>query len=221
MRVMGIDLSGPSNHKDTALAVFEGQKGQLQFVKSRSHLSDEEILKEISDQAQLGEVIIGIDAPLSYEDGGGDRESDRALRKFIVGIGMKPGSIMPPTLNRMVYLTLRGIKLSREIAAQVKSSPHPISIVEVHPGSVIGSRLSAIDFDYVLTYKQDVKVRNLLLGWFELQQLLGIPLSVAEQSHSIDACAAALGAWHWKDAAFTPTWSFPAKPPLHPYDFCC
>lgn len=219
MRVIGIDLSGPSNHKDTVLSVFEAEKSQLRFLNSRSHLSDEEILIEVSAQSQVDEVVIGIDAPLSYEDGGGDRESDRNLRKFIVEIGMKPGSIMPPTLNRMVYLTLRGIKLSREIAAQ--PSLHPISIVEVHPGAVIGSRLSQIEMDYLLTYKKDFEVRKVLLGWLEQQQLIGIPETAAERCHSIDACAAALGAWHWGDPAFTPKWRSLAKPPLHPYEFCC
>ncbi len=219
MRVIGIDLSGPSNHKDTVLTVFEVEDRQLKFVKYRSSMSDEEILNEVTTQSHLDEVVIGIDAPLSYEDGGGDRESDRALRKFIVKIGMKSGSIMPPTLNRMVYLTLRGIKLTREIAAQ--SFPQPISIVEVHPGGVIGSRLSSSEMDYVRTYKQDLEVRKVLLQWLEQQNLIGIPEAVAKQSHSMDACAAALGAWHWKDKRFTPKWKFPANPPLHPYEFCC
>jgi predicted nuclease with RNAse H fold len=219
MRVIGIDLSGPSNHKDTVLVVFEIIKNKLRFVKCRNHMSDEEILKEVAAQSQINEVVIGIDAPLSYEDGGGDRESDRSLRKFIVEIGMKPSSVMPPTLHRMVYLTLRGIKLSREIETQ--ASPHPISIVEVHPGAVIGSRLSSIEMDYVLTYKQNLEVRKVLLRWLEQQQLIGIPDTAADENHTIDACAAALGAWHWGDHAFTPKWRYAAKPPLHPYDFCC
>jgi len=219
MRIIGIDLSGPSNHKDTVVMVFEERGGQLRFVKCGSPMSDEDILAEVSAQSQIDEVVIGFDAPLSYEDGGGDRVSDRDLRKFIVEIGMKPGSIMPPTLNRMVYLTLRGIKLSREIVTQ--SSLHPISIVEVHPGAVIGSRLSPMELDYVLAYKKDLEARKILLKWLGKQKLIGIPETVAEQSHSIDACAAALGAWHWKNSELTPKWSYPAKPPLHPFDFCC
>ncbi|WP_087974982.1 DUF429 domain-containing protein [Oceanobacillus rekensis] len=219
MIVIGIDLSGPSNHKDTVLAIFEVQNGNLRFIKSMSNVSDKDILEVVSVQSQGDEVVIGIDAPLSYEDGGGDRESDRNLRKFIVQNGMKSGSIMPPTLNRMVYLTLRGIKLSREITTQ--ASLHPISIVEVHPGAVIGSRLSSVEMSHVLAYKQDVEVRKVLLNWLEQQQLIGIPEAVADQSHSIDACAAALGAWHWRDTKFTPKWISPAKPPLHPFDYCC
>jgi uncharacterized protein len=219
MRIIGIDLSGPSNHKDTGVVVFEEHKGQLRFVKCGSPMSDEAILKEISSQTQLDEVVIGIDAPLSYEDGGGDRESDRELRKFIVEIGMKPGSIMAPTFNRMVYLTLRGIRLSREITTL--ASLHPISIVEVHPGAVIGSRLSPKELDYVLTYKKDLEARKVLLKWLEQQHLIGILENAAERCHSIDACSAALGAWHWKNSAFTPKWRYPAQPPLHPFDYCC
>ncbi|MCM2534102.1 DUF429 domain-containing protein [Neobacillus pocheonensis] len=113
MRVIGIDLSGPSNHKDTVLTVFEKHENNLKFIKLKSYIGDYGILKEISEHGQQDEVVVGIDAPLSYEDGGGNRQGDRELRKFIVALGMKPGSIMPPTLNRMVYLTLRGIKLSK------------------------------------------------------------------------------------------------------------
>ena len=219
MRIIGIDLSGPSNHKDTVLTVFERQENRLKFVRWKNNISDLEILNEITEQCQLGEVVVGMDAPLSYEDGGGDRQGDRELRKFIVGLGMKPGSIMPPTLNRMVYLTLRGIRLSREIEALYV--PNPVSIVEVHPGAVIGSRLSKNDFANVLTYKQDLSVRRFIWNWFGQQNVIELPVLCEEPSHWIDACAAALGAWHWKDPLFKPSWLYPANPPLHPYDYCC
>ena len=219
MRVIGIDLSGPSNHKDTVLAVFEKKGIHLQLVKWRSNISDQEILNEIFEQSQLDEVVIGIDAPLSYQDGGGDRTSDRELRRFIVSLGMKPGSIMPPTYTKMVYLTLRGIKLSREIESL--NVPHPISIVEVHPGAVIGSRLAKKDMEFALIYKQTLSARNFIRTWLTEQRLTQIPIEMEAESHSIDACAAALGAWHWKDPSFKPQWLFPANPPLHPYDYCC
>ncbi|WLD92841.1 DUF429 domain-containing protein [Alkalihalobacillus sp. AL-G] len=219
MRVIGIDLSGPSNHKDTVLTVFEKQGNQLKLNKWMPGISDQRILEEVLEQSRIGEVVIGIDAPLSYEDGGGDRQSDRELRKFIIGLGMKSGSIMPPTLTRMVYLTLRGIKLSREIESL--ESPFPISIVEVHPGAIIGSRLPRQDIDYVLRYKQEQSARNYIRKWFGQQGLTQLPIEIEEESHSIDACAAALGAWHWKDDSFHPKWRFPANRPLHPYDYCC
>jgi uncharacterized protein len=219
MIVIGIDLSGPSNHKDTVLTVFEKKDGQLKLIKLLNNISDLGILNEIYLQAQVNEVVIGIDAPLSYQDGGGDREGDRLLRRFIISLGMKPGSIMPPTMNRMVYLTLRGIKLSREI--EHLQTRHPISMVEVHPGAVIGSRISPEDMEYVLNYKSSMVARSFLRNWLNKQNLSGLPFFIEEESHLIDACAAALGAWHWCDQSLGPKWLFPANLPLHPYDYCC
>jgi uncharacterized protein len=219
MRIIGIDLSGPSNHKDTVLTVFEKQGSELKFIKLIRNVGDMAILEEVQSQSEADEVVIGIDAPLSYEDGGGDRLGDRLLRQFIISLGMKSGSIMPPTFNRMVYLTLRGIKLTREI--ENLKTPNPASIVEVHPGAVIGSRLLSGDLEYVLTYKQNQIARAFLRDWMRDQTLMGLPKFIEEESHMIDACAAALGAWHWKDPAFKPKWLLPANPPLHPYDYCC
>lgn len=220
MRVIGIDLSGPSNHKDTVLTVFEQEAGQLKFIKLLSDVGDLEIINEMTKQSQIDEAVVGIDAPLSYQDGGGDRPGDKQLRQFIVSLGMKSGSIMSPTFNRMVYLTLRGIRLTREI--ENLKTIHPISIVEVHPGAVIGSRLSRDELEYVLSYKQDLAARVYIRNWFlKNQKLINLPDCIVEESHTIDACAAALGAWHWKDQAFQPKWLLPANSPLHPYDFCC
>ncbi|MBU8920163.1 DUF429 domain-containing protein [Bacillus sp. FJAT-29953] len=219
MKIIGIDLSGPSNHKDTVLAVFENQAGALRFNKQLSNIGDLEILNEVTHQSQNDEVVIGIDAPLSYQDGGGDRPGDKELRQYIVSLGMKSGSIMPPTFNRMVYLTLRGIKLSREIG-NLKTE-NPISMVEVHPGAVIGSRISRSHLDYVLSYKQDLAARRFIRKWLGEQKLTNLPVLIEEESHSIDACAAALGAWHWRDKQFQPKWILPADPPLHPFDYCC
>ncbi|MHC0035348.1 DUF429 domain-containing protein [Pseudoneobacillus sp. C159] len=219
MKVIGIDLSGPSNHKDTVLTVFEKKDGKLYFMKVLRNINDHDILNEVETQAQFDEVVIGIDAPLSYQDGGGDRESDKSLRQFIMSLGMKPGSIMPPTLTKMVYLTLRGIRISREI--QNLNPKHPVFIVEVHPGAIIGSRLLQTEMDLVLNYKQNLDARNFIRKWFNNQNLQNLPKEIEEESHTIDSCAAALGAWHWKDPSFETKWLFRANPPLHPYDFCC
>lgn len=219
MKVIGIDLSGPRNHKHTVLTIFKQEGNRLQLVKWVNNLSDQDILKEVFEQSQLEKLVIGIDAPLSYEDGGGDRKSDRELRKFIVSLGMRSGSIMPPTLNRMVYLTLRGIKLSREI--ENLKAAYPISLVEVHPGAIIGSRLSRQNIEYVLAYKKEQSARSFIRKLLTEQGLTQLPIEMEAESHSIDACAAALGAWHWKDPSYNPKWIYPACPPLHPYDYCC
>ncbi|MEH7249279.1 DUF429 domain-containing protein [Neobacillus niacini] len=217
MKIIGIDLSGPRNHKDTVLTVFEKQGGQLTFIKLLSDIGDLDILKEITTQSELDEVVVGIDAPLSYQDGGGDRPGDKELRKYIVSLGMRSGSIMTPTMTKMVYLTLRGIRLSREL--ENLKGLNPISIVEVHPGAIIGSRLPQGNLKNVLSYKQDLIARTFIRNWFQEQNLKGLPETIEKESHYIDACAAALGAWHWSE--LNPKWLFPANPPLHPYDFCC
>jgi predicted nuclease with RNAse H fold len=126
---------------------------------------------------------------------------------------------MPPTLTKMVYLTLRGIRLSREIENLLTN--YPISIVEVHPGAVIGSRFSKEELEHVLNYKQDLPARKYIREWLGEQNVTGVPTFVEEESHLIDACAAALGAWHWKDPSVKPKWVFRAERPLHPYDYCC
>ncbi|WP_066174198.1 DUF429 domain-containing protein [Bacillus marinisedimentorum] len=219
MRVIGIDLSGPKNHKDTYLAVFEKQGNGLKLEKVAGGLSDSAILTEVAEQSSVDEVVIGMDAPLSYQDGGGDRPGDRSLRQFIVNIGMKSGSIMPPTLNRMVYITLRGIKLTREI--EELEAPHPISIVEVHPGAIIGSRIAASDIPSVLSYKKDQSSRSMTRKLLEQEMQAELPAEIEQENHSIDACAAALGAWHWRDPERDPKWLHPAERPMHPYDYCC
>ncbi len=53
------------------------------------------------------------------------------------------------------------------------------------------------------------------------QGLTQLPIEVEVESHSIDACAAALGAWHWKAPLYNAKWIYRACLPLHPYDYCC
>ncbi|ELK44936.1 DUF429 domain-containing protein [Halobacillus sp. ACCC02827] len=217
MYYIGIDLSGPSNTKDTVLVCFERKGEALGYHTHIQPAGDEEILAFIEEKSEHAEVVIGMDAPLSYEDGGGERKQDKELKRFIISLGMKPGSIMAPTMTKMVYLTLRGIRLSREITTA--ETAYPVHLVEVHPGAVIGSRMGT-SLSEVLEYKKDLQIRSKLLRWFQSQQLIGIPESFAQESHTVDACAAALGAWHWIDPAYHSPWLYPAEPPLHPYDYC-
>jgi hypothetical protein len=46
--------------------------------------------------------------------------------------------------------------------------------------------------------------------------LAELPILIEEDSQSIDACAAALGACPWHDPLLKPKWIFLANPPLHP-----
>ncbi|MFY4776408.1 hypothetical protein [Metabacillus sp. RGM 3146] len=96
-------------------------------------------------------LVIGFDSPLSCNDGGGDRKADRLFREYIKGQGMHHGSIMPPTLTKLVYLTLRGISLTRMIERLSK----PIQVVEVHPGAAMFTRLKDTERILALLYKKN------------------------------------------------------------------
>ena len=219
MKIIGIDLSGPANHKDTVLTVFQLHNDRLEFEGMIDGASDEMIISRIEAEALSDEVVIGIDAPLSYQDGGGDRTQDKSIREFIKGYGMSGSSIMPPTLTKMVYLTLRGIGITRRIN-NINTS-HKISIVEVHPGAAIGTRMSSSGLAHVLQYKKDRQSRVAIFTWFEKIGLKNLPEETIESTHMMDASAAALAAWHWADSTKQPTWHWKTTSSQHPYEFCC
>ncbi|TKD70504.1 DUF429 domain-containing protein [Pseudalkalibacillus hwajinpoensis] len=207
---VGIDLSGPSNTKETSIALFKGDDSHLTFQQIVNGVTDEEIYELL--QEQTDSVVIGIDAPLSYQPGGGDRKADRALRKEIIAKGMKSGSIMTPTMTRMVYLTLRGITLSRGLSTTTSAS-----IVEVHPGAAVGLR--SPDLSSVLTYKLEIDPRHNLKAFLEKDGVKDIPTDVLQSSHSFDACLAAYAAWKWKQDKSE--FLYPAEPPFHPFPVSC
>lgn len=130
LTIIGIDLSGPRNVADTSVAVFTPQSAQLRFLQAMHGAGDKEIFDLVSEIGKKGPTIVGIDAPLSYNPGGGDRSSDADLRRRAMQIGRV--GIMPPTLIRMVYLTLRGIALTREL--ETLKPQVDLKLVEVHPG---------------------------------------------------------------------------------------
>jgi predicted nuclease with RNAse H fold len=241
--VIGIDLSSPSNLADTVLVIARATDAELHILEMHENLSDEAILTLIHNtQAQLapGEaMIVGIDCPLSYQDGKGGRESDNQLRNRIqkrsskapMGIGMHPSSVMSPVY--ISSLTMRGMHLARSLDSA-------ISLVEVHPGATIGLHMTARgteastgDLPYqvpdcVVTYKQDgrrpasevLAARAHIVMWMEqVMGVRGIPLEAVERTHRVDACAAALAAW--KFATGAAVWSYPAMPPQHPYPYSC
>jgi predicted nuclease with RNAse H fold len=152
-----------------------------------------------------------MDAPLSYNPGGGDRESDRELRHLV----SKKGNvgIMPPTMNRMVYLTLRGIVLARML--ETLKPDIDLRIVEVHPGASMLLRNAPAN--EVASFKRNISARSQLLTWLETQGLKGIPRTGDVPDHYVASCAAALCAW--QRSLGKSAWVFPARPPEHPYDF--
>jgi uncharacterized protein len=219
LKIIGIDLSGPANHKDTVLTVFHLHKGMLEFQGMVEGASDEMLISRIEAESMSDGVVIGIDAPLSYQDGGGDRPQDKSIREFIKGYGMSGSSIMPPTLTKMVYLTLRGIGISRRI--NYINTLHEIKIVEVHPGAAIGTRIGSSKLPHVLQYKKERQSRAAIFTWFESMGLNKLPEEIIDSTHKMDSCAAALAAWHWTDPTKHPTWHWKTISSQHPFEFCC
>lgn len=215
MLIMGVDLSGPANHSDTAVALFQKKGSFLSCLNLKSNVSDNMLLQMILDIHEP--LVIGFDAPLSYNDGGGDRKADRLLRDFIKRQGMHHGSIMTPTLTKMVYLTLRGISLTR----MIESLSRPIQMVETHPGAAMFTRLTDTEKRHALLYKKEAGSKEYLMSWLDMQGLENIPWGSAVSPHMVDACAAALAAWCFEDEAKKTSFFIPADPPSHPYVLCC
>jgi len=214
--IAGLDLSGPSSPERTAAIIFEGDKKSLKLNTFRTTAGDQELLEIFLSQNLDSKLFIGIDAPLSYQPGGGDRTGDRQLRNLLTQHGLPSGTVMTPTMTRMAYLTLRGISVVRLLETNLNISS-PLSIAEVHPGGAL--LLHGAPLDFVLTFKHSQKIRSQLLTWLEDQSLSGTRTLPADSDHLVAACGAALAAWKW--AAGKPAWLFPADPPFHPYPIIC
>jgi len=212
MWIVGIDLAGPANAAETAMACFETEGDHLRLAEWREGLGDEQILATVSKLA--GEKAVGLDAPLSYQPGGGDRPADKELRKRIVEAGMRPGSVMAPTATKMAYLTLRGISVARLLNTIQPNAP---KIVEVHPGGTLALR--GVDIAALKDMKGTVAARMRLLNWLEVKGLAGVSRIAAPGPDIVPACAAAFAAWKWSVGSVI--WLRPACPPFHPYDLAC
>ena len=151
---------------------------------------------------------------MSYKVGGGDRDRDAQLRKLIIGAGLPPGSVMPPTMTRMAYLTLRGISVARSLENIKPSAPR---IVEVHPGASLALRGAAVRD--IRRLSGDGLARLNILRFLQDHGLVGVGNLGITSPHLISACAAALSAWAW--ASGNSVWIAQAEPPYHPYDFVC
>lgn len=210
---LGIDLSGPTNTKETVAVAFKSFKGGLICSSILTGAEDGQILSLAEDLNSSGPLAVGLDAPLSYNPGGGDRPADRQLRQILIRAGLKSGTIMPPTMTRMVYLTLRGMSLARMLEAACKDA----LIAEIHPaGAMVLRHAPAAD---VRNLKTDKEARTRLLAWMTYKGLSGIETNEDISDHYVAACAAALGIWHL--ALGTPAWQCPPNPPFHPFNFAC
>lgn len=214
MKIVGIDLSGPRNIVDTCLVSFEARGDEIHLQDVREEADDDQILKAISSLGKRDRISIGIDAPLSYNSNGGDRPSDKELRRLVQSHGGGVG-IMLPTMIRMVYLTLRGVILTRMFESF--KPQYDLNIVEVHPGACM--LLRGANVDDVRKFKKDESARGHLLDWLEKMGLKGIARDEAITDHYVAACAATLATWQW--SLGKSVWCFTADPPHHPYDFAC
>ena len=213
MIYIGMDLSGPSNIKDTAIAVFEEDAhNELICIRAVTGIDDIDVMNLINELKVKDSLAAGLDSPLSYNNRGGDRPGDTELRKKLTKAGMLSGSVMVPTFNRMVYLTLRGISIAR----MLKQICPGIKIAEIHPGGAMVLRGAPVED--VKGIKSSMDSRINLLNWLDGQGLKNFPKE-KPIDHFVAACACALGVWKWtKNEAI---WIHPAEAPIHPFDYVC
>jgi len=205
--VLGLDLAGPAGSARTAGLILVPSGTAWEVAAFREGLSDADILAWMPE----GIGVVGLDAPLSYPEGEGSRPADRAARARARDAGLAPATVMAPLAPRMVYLTLRGLGLSRLLM----TARPGVRLVEVHPALALALRgLAAGD---VRALKRSATVRRRLLAGLERLGVQGAARLPAASDHLVAAAAAALAAADW--AAGRPRWCHPADPPHHPYDF--
>ncbi len=189
--IIGIDLAGPGRPEETALALLTEGK-----VTVESGLADRAIVNTVQ---ATGRTQVYIDAPLGYAERGGYRASDSALRKHLNDKGFMRIGIMAPTMSRMIYLTARGIRLSRWLA-----SLPGVAVFETHPGAFLA--LDGYNYETVLAVKKDASARASILEEMRKRSGLAMPDKVASD-HELMALACALcGEKHHLDAAH---WNHP------------
>lgn len=204
MVLVGIDLSGPCNPADTAAIVTDES---CRCLAARDGLLDADIVDLIGGCE--GRVIVAVDAPLSYAEGGGMRPADRALRDCLTAAGLPAGCVIAPTLTRMAYLTLRGIALARALRL---ACGERVEVVEASPtGALVLRGASAGD---VREMKRQSAARERLRAWVN-ERIGDLPEGWGTVSHHLAAAGAVLAAHGW--ATGTPCWSWPAELPHHPH----
>jgi predicted nuclease with RNAse H fold len=211
---VGLDLSGPAGPENTGVAVFRVGQEKLSFTQAECDGSDAGILDLFARLADSGPVLAGIDAPLSYEPGGGFRERDYGLREELMVNGHNLNRVIPPLAQRMVYLTLRGYGVSR-LLSTLKT--RRIELVEVHPTASLSLRNAPLDDVGLVETSEDS--RRAVQGWFDQQGVTSLSFQEGCTSHFVAACAAALAAWRW--ARGEAVWKRGPEPPFHPYWFVC
>jgi predicted nuclease with RNAse H fold len=218
MLIFGVDLAGPTNMRETAMVCARADDSSLSVLAHAMDVDDAAIVEQVDAHTRQhdSDVVIGLDAPLSYNQRGGMRATDRELAALLRARGL-PNSVMAPTLTRMAYLTLRGIALTRMLMLHANLHDPPLRIVEVHPGGAMALRNAPIE--HLRLIKRSEESRSVILDWLRSQQFNDLPAAIADTDHLIAACGCVLAAWGW--ARGEPAWCAPAGPPLHPFDFAC
>ena len=198
---VGIDLAGPANFADTCMAIeWQGQ------FNIHCGCSDTDILEILAPYLGKTPVFIALDAPLTYQEGGGYRDVDRALRHHLNQQGFAKIGVMAPTMTKMVYLTLRGLRLKERFSAIPQTT-----FFETHPGAALV--LSGANYDTVCNIKASPQALATITDFLKQYLAFAHPIT---QDHQAMAIAAMLSA---KRAALGESlWQFQSniigQPPL-------
>lgn len=111
--ITGIDLAAVSKNP-TGWAVWKNK-----VISTRHLYKNDEILRHLADSKP---VLVAIDAPLSLPKKGALRKADREMHR-------RGYPVFPPRFPAMEKLTLRAMKITREITKD------KLDIIEVHPTS--------------------------------------------------------------------------------------
>lgn len=209
---IGIDLSGPANIKDTALTLAFGDEERLTVTAVMEHCSDMEIYNLIGELVSE-KPLIAIDAPLSYNQGGGFRPGEKALTTYLREKQLFRPGIMAPTMTKMVYLTLRGISL----AHMLKENFDTVQIFENHPGSTL--LLNGFDAHLVKQFKKEAGPRTAIIEGLSSRGMAFPNTEVGFSDHQLASCAACFCAWLFARGAAK--WVHPAEHPFHPFPIVC
>jgi len=211
----GIDLSGPVNIIDTVISWFkyDHSKEKLNLIDYKIGADDNFIFNIVKDLSINNDLFLAIDAPLSYNMNGGDRESDKSLREFLKKKKLKTSSVMTPTMTRMSYLTLRGISITR-ILETLKKKPN---VIEVHP--FVSLLINGANKEDIKNVKKNEKAKQNILNFLKKRQISKLPVIVSKNDHFISSVIAAQIAFFYSRNQYQ--WRSKRKFPFHPYDFVC
>lgn len=181
---IGIDLSGPSNAQDTSLCLLSDSA-----ITLYNDCNDQKIIEILQQLPNDQAVLIAADAPLTYQDGGGFRDIDRALRQHLNQQGFKKIGVMAPTMTRMAYLTLRGLRL-KEVCREFVQ----VQLFETHPGAALVC--SGMDYELVQKIKTEPQAVHSIYEQLARRLPDAMRLPNIRSDHDLMAFSAMLSAYN-------------------------